>query len=92
MNARVIFETNGCTQGKKEGSRHCEVADYPVLADSVDARAGPQQTADIDDLRYPSHGPPTVLEMSMRLSMTELLETVGRDIFLCHPERDSLSL
>jgi len=79
-------------EGKKEGSRHCELADYPVVAESIDARAGPQKTADIDDLRYPPDDPPTVLELSMRLSMSELLETVGMDIFLCHLERDSLSI
>ena len=79
-------------EGKKEGLRHCEVADYPVVAESIDTRAGPQKTADIDDLRYPPDDPPTVLELFMRLSMSELLETVGMDIFLCHLERDSLSI
>jgi len=34
--------------------RHCEVADYPEVADSADARTCPQKTADIDrdGLRY----------------------------------------
>jgi len=37
--------------------RHWEVADYPEVADSVDARACPQKTADIDGLRSPPDDP-----------------------------------
>ena len=37
--------------------RHREVADYPEVADSVDARTCPQKTADIDSLRYSPDDP-----------------------------------
>jgi len=37
--------------------RHGEVADCPEVADSVDARACPQKTADIDGLRYSPDDP-----------------------------------
>jgi len=37
--------------------RHWEVADWPEVADSVDARVCPQKTADIDSLRYSPDDP-----------------------------------
>jgi len=37
--------------------RHLEVADCPEVADSVDARAYPQKTTDIDGLRYSPYDP-----------------------------------
>ena len=61
--------------------RHCEVASCPEVADSVDARACPQKTADIDGLRY-LMTPTTELGLSIRLSMFELRETGDWDIFL----------
>ena len=55
--------------------RHCEVADYPEVADSVDARACPQKTTDIDGLRYSLMTSTMDLGLSRRLSMFELRET-----------------
>jgi len=73
-------------EGKKGGSRHCEVANYLVVAESIDARAGPQKTGDISDLRYPPDDPPTVLELFMRLSMglsLSLMREEETSLFLC---------
>jgi len=78
-----------CTLPSRPGStlRHCEVADSPAVADSVDARTCPQKTADIDEEATPLMTPTTALGPSTRLSMFELRETGDWDIFLGPPER-----
>ena len=55
--------------------RHREVADSPGEADSGNARACPQKTANIDGLHYSPDDPNYGFGLSVRLSLFELRET-----------------